>query len=74
MLRRENDGNDTLLFPDPFKRTHILVCERSDLILNHSEAPQRRHVNPHSLSASGAKASAPTAGERMKRDGVQTRV
>ncbi len=55
MLRRENDGNDTLLFPDPFKRTHILVCERSDLILNHSEAPQRRHVNPHSLSASGAK-------------------
>ena len=55
MLRRENDGNDTLLFPDPFKRTHILVCERSDLILNHSEAPQRRHVNPHSLSVSGAK-------------------
>ena len=54
MLRRENDGNDTLLFPDPFKRTHILVCERSDLILNHSEALQRRHVNPHSLSVSGA--------------------
>ncbi len=55
MLRRENDGNDTLLFPGPFKRTHILVCERSDIILNHSEAPLRRHVNPHSLSLSGAK-------------------
>ena len=32
----------------------ISVCERSELILKHSEALQRRHVNPHSLSLSGA--------------------
>ena len=45
----------------------VRVCERSELILKHSEALQRRHVNPHSLSVSGAKCQRDGCGHPARR-------